>query len=205
MRNFFPALLALLLLGAATPTATRSVRPRTPSAARPVPRAITRVETPPAPDSAQVIALLEGVAHPTCPLPGVATGGQIGAEHVAALRRSGFRTVLDLRGLDEARGFPEADSVRGAGIDYVSIPVTPASLGDSTFEAVRAVMQDAKRYPILVHCRTGSRVGVMLMPWLVLDRGWVLERAESTAVAAGMHGPMRDSALDYITRHTARR
>lgn len=154
------------------------------------------------PDSAAVAAMLDGVSNASCPMPGIATGGQIAAQHVANLKRGGFRSVLDLRAPDEARGFPEATAVRKAGLAYLTLPFTAATLDDATFDRARALLDDAKHQPMLVHCHSGNRVGVVMLPWLVLDRGWDLERATAAAERSGMRaGPMRERALDYIERH----
>ncbi|MEO5617830.1 MAG: protein tyrosine phosphatase family protein [Candidatus Eisenbacteria bacterium] len=158
-----------------------------------------------APDSAAVLALLGGVVNASCPLPGVASGGQVSGEQVKGLARSGFRTVLDLRAADEPRGFDEAAEVSRAGLDYVSIPVTGASLNDATFDRVRELMGNAERHPVMVHCASGNRVGVVLLPWLVLDRGWSVENAVAVAEQGGMRqSPMRDRALAYIEAQRAK-
>lgn len=161
---------------------------------------------PAAPDSATVMGLLRGVRNAACPLAGVATGGQIASDHVKGLAQEGFRTVLDLRDPGEARGFDESGAVTSAGLAYLTLPVTAGTLTDSTFDAVRALMGDARRHPILVHCASGNRVGVVLLPWLVLDRGWKLKDAIAAAVQGGMQeSPMRSQALDYVQRHRAKR
>jgi uncharacterized protein (TIGR01244 family) len=157
----------------------------------------------PPPDSAAVVALLGGTLNAACPLPGVATAGQPDSARIAALAAAGFRTVLDLRLPDEARGYDERATVKAAGLEYATLPVAPATLADSTFAAFRVLMNDAKRAPVLVHCHSGNRVGVVMVPWLVLDRGWPLERALATAEAGGLRaGAMRDRAVDYVKRHT---
>lgn len=158
------------------------------------------------PDSATVMALLAGVGNATCPLPGVASGGQVTPDHLKGLARVGFRTVLDLRAPDEPRGYDEAGSVARAGLDYVTLPVTAATLDDAVFDKARAIMGDARRHPVMVHCASGNRVGVMLLPWLVLDRGWSVTNALSMAERGGMRpSPLRDRALDYIGRSRAKR
>ena len=74
--------------------------------------------------------------------------------------------------------------------------------GIRALEAQRALLGDAKRHPILVHCASGNRVGVVMLPWLVLDRGWKLSDALAAAEQSGMHeSPMRAQSLDYIKRH----
>lgn len=194
---------AVLFLGAsscsaAPPTTTRSAKSGVATPAKPAPRAAAVPGSPP--DSAAVLALLSGVTNATCPLPGVASGGQVSNDHVKRLAGAGFRTVLDMRGEDEPRGYDEATAVRAAGLDYVLIPITGA-LDDATFDRVRAFMSDARHHPVMVHCASGNRVGVALLPWLVLDRGWTLERAVAVAEEGGMRvGALRERAMDYIAR-----
>lgn len=182
---------------AAPRTATRTA----PAAGKPASAAPSAV-----PDSATVMALLAGVANATCPVPGVASGGQVSGEQVNGLARAGFRTVLDLRAPGEFRGYDEAKAVAAAGLDYELLPITAETLDDAAFDRVRTFMSDGKRHPVLVHCASGNRVGVVLLPWLVLDRGWNLTDAVAVAEQGGMRpSPLRDRALDYIDRQRARR
>lgn len=178
------ALVALpLLAGGAAP------RPGTPA--------------PPA-DSAAVMAMLDGVLNPACPLPGVATGGQPREAHVRALAKAGFRIVLDLRLPAEPRGFDEARELRAAGVEYVRLPVTGATLDDATFAKFRRLMRDAGSGGVFVHCQSGNRVGAVMIPWLVLDRGWDLERAVEAARAGGLRGQGLEAlARDYVRRRRA--
>lgn len=157
-----------------------------------------------APDSAQVVAMLAGMQNAACPLAGIATGGQPDSSQLIALQSRGYRTVLDLRAPGEPRGMDEAAVARAAGLAYCALPVTPATLTDSTFGAFRAIAADPGNHPMLVHCASGNRVGAVMIPWLVLDRGWSVERAVATANAGGLHSAeLRDRALDYVTRHTS--
>ncbi len=158
------------------------------------------------PDSAAVLATLSGVVNATCPLPGVASGGQVGADHLKGLAGLGFRTVLDLRTADEPRGYDESRSAARAGLEYLNLPVSGATLDDAMFDRVRELMSDPRRHPVIVHCASGNRVGVALLPWLVLDRGWKLPEAIAAAEQGGMRAsPLRDRALDYIARKGTKR
>lgn len=160
-----------------------------------------RAPSPPA-DSAAVMQLLKGVLNATCPLPGVAAGGQPDEAHVRALAKAGYRTVLDLRTADEPRGFDEPRVVREAGLELVTLPVTAATLADSTYEAFRRVMRSTGPGGVFVHCASGNRVGAVMIPWLVLDRGWDLERAVAEAKLGGMRSPAYEArARDYVRRH----
>jgi uncharacterized protein (TIGR01244 family) len=117
--------------------------------------------------------------------PDVATGGQPDVEQIEELAAAGFRTVVDLRTADEPRGFDEAAAVRAAGMEYINLPVG-THIGDETFAALRAILDDAGKGPVLVHCASGNRVGGALIPHLVLDRGIDLETAVRTGFAIGL-------------------
>lgn len=160
---------------------------------------------PTLPDSAAVLALLAGVHNAACPLPGVATGGQPGSPQVAALAKAGFKTMLDLRAADEARGFDEDAAMAANGVRYVKLPVTPATLNDGVFDQVRKLMTETGGTGVFVHCASGNRVGAALIPWLVLDRGWDMERAVTTAKAGGLKSAeMEATARDYVARKRAK-
>ena len=59
-----------------------------------------------------------------------------------------------------------------------------ALMGDvGAFDRFRRVMKRVPRTGVLVHCHSGNRVGAVMIPWLVLDRGWDLERAVAAAKA----------------------
>jgi uncharacterized protein (TIGR01244 family) len=163
--------------------------------------AAKEVAKPALPDSAAVVALLAGVHNGACPLPGLATGGQPAAEHLAALAKAGFTTVLDLRAADEARGIDEDAAMKTSGLRYVKVPVTPATLDDSVFAEVRKLMTETGGKGVFVHCASGNRVGAVLIPWLVLDQGWDVERAVTTAKAGGLKSPeLEAKARDYVAR-----
>ena len=154
-----------------------------------------------APDSAAVVALLGGTLNAACPVPGVATGGQPDSARFATLAGAGFRTVIDMRRPAEPRGFDAVATAQAAGLEYLALPVSAATLSDSTFDAFRGLMRDARHEPLLAYCSSGNRVGALMVPWLVLDRGWPLERALASAEAGGLRaGPVRDKALDYVKR-----
>lgn len=131
----------------------------------------------------------------------VATGGQPTAADLEALAGVGYRTVLDIRAPGEPRGFREPEVVRGAGMEYLNLPIGHAPLTDATFDEFRRYMQDASRQPILVHCASGNRVGLMMIPWLVLDEGKDPEEAIALALRMGLSSPqLARLALDYVDR-----
>lgn len=151
-------------------------------------------------DTRSIEALLPGVVNAYGPLPGVATGGQPEPGDLEALAAAGFRTVLDTRDPREPRGYDEARAVEAAGMEYVNVPVGGA-ITDGLFQTVRKLMTDPARRPVLVHCATGNRVGIVLIPWMVLDEGMSDREALNAAVRMGLRSPqMAQIAFDYAAR-----
>jgi uncharacterized protein (TIGR01244 family) len=138
----------------------------------------------------------------SCPIDGVAAAGQPDDRMLTELARAGYRTVLDLRAPDEPRGFDEAAAVARAGMQYVPLPVTQATLTDAVFDRFRAVMRDPANRPILVHCASSNRVGALLMPYLMLDEHRSAADALTMARGAGLRSPeLAEMARDYAQRH----
>ena len=146
-----------------------------------------------------------GLANACEPLPGIVTGGQPTAEHLAALKRAGCDVVLDLREPMEPRPYRAPDAVRAAGLEYVNIPFGQGEIGDATFEAaLRTVRELGGRTRALVHCSSGSRVGAALIPYLMLDQGFEEEDAINEAIRIGTRNAgLLEQALDYARRAKA--
>lgn len=165
-------------------------------------RAITR---PAMADSASVVAMLAGVMNGACPYAGVATGGQPSEAHLVSLAKAGYTTVLDLRMADESRGMDEPAAARRAGLAYESLPFVAGTLDDAVFTRFRTLLR-TRGNGVFVHCASANRVNAVLVPWLVLDRGWSLERAFALARANGLRSPeMEAKARDYVARQSRSR
>lgn len=152
----------------------------------------------------EIRRLAPGMPNARAPLPGVATGGQPRAADLEALAKAGYRAILDIRAPQEPRGYDEAAVAARAGLEYINLPVGHGPLGDETFDRFREIVRDAARRPLLVHCASGNRVGLMLIPYFILDEGKTPQEAVRLAVEAGLAGPqLAPLALDYAARHGA--
>jgi uncharacterized protein (TIGR01244 family) len=133
------------------------------------------------------------------PLEYVATAGQPEEEHLRQLAKAGYKTVIDLRTSEEDPGFDEPDVARWAGMEYTNIPVGHETIEEETFEQFRGLMRDPERRPVLVHCASANRVGVLLVPYLVLDEGKSTEEAEEIAAGVGLKSDeLKEAALKYV-------
>jgi len=140
----------------------------------------------------------------TCPRDDIAGAGQPSAAQLAEAARAGVRTVVDLRAAAEPRGFDEASAVRAAGMEYVLLPVTPASLDDATFTRFLAVVRDPAKRPLLVHCATANRVGGLLLPYFLLDEKMPQDAALQLAQEIGLRSAeYARMGIDFARRHAA--
>lgn len=152
-------------------------------------------------DETEIRRITPGMLNAYCPMSGLATGGQPTAADLQGLARAGYRAILDIRGPEERRGYDEVRAARDAGLEYINLPVGHGPLPDELFERFRAILRDASRRPLLVHCASGNRVGLMLIPFLVLDEGRPPREALDTAIQAGLSSPqLAQLALDYVRR-----
>ena len=148
------------------------------------------------------VEALNGVPNACQLLPGVVTGGQPSAAHLAAFLHAGGRLVLDLRDAMEPRPLDEPETVASLGMEYVNVPVGPHSLTDATLDRVRDVLREWGAGPVLVHCASGSRVGAALLPFLMLDNGFDEEDAVAQAMRVGLRSAeLMEWGLDYARRH----
>ncbi len=60
----------------------------------------------------QLLDAIDGVPNACEPMPGIVTGGQPTADHLAALKRAGCEVVLDIR--DPSRGRSARSSIAAA-------------------------------------------------------------------------------------------
>lgn len=147
---------------------------------------------------------LTGVPNACQLLPGVVTGGQPSADHLAAFKAAGGQVVLDLRDPMEPRSLDEGATVASLGMTYVNVPLGPHSMTDATLDRVLEVLREAGDGVVLVHCTSGNRVGGALLPFLMLDHGLEQEDAVDQAMRVGLRSAeLLEWGLDYTRRHQA--
>lgn len=138
----------------------------------------------------------------SCPRDDLAAAGQPSAAQLAEIARAGARTVVDLRAAPEPRGYDEAAAVRAAGMEYVLIPVTPATLDDAAFTRFLGVVRDPSKRPLLVHCATANRVGALFLPYFLIDEKMPEDAALQLAQEIGLKSSdYARMGIDYARRH----
>lgn len=152
-------------------------------------------------------ALQNDVPRLLCLTKSLATGGQPTEQAFNKLAANGFRSILNLRTASEGVDLEkERRLVEQSGMRYISIPVVvSAPRAEQADEFIRVVKEKAN-HPMLIHCRSASRVGAFMMIYRVIEQGWSEEKAEEEAVRIGLHTEeLKKFAKDYIRQHKAKR
>src|SRR5438876_11239956 len=148
----------------------------------------------------QLLDAIAGVPNACEPIPGLVTGGQPAAEHLAALKRAGCPVVIDIREPLEPQPFRTPDAVVAAGLEYRSIPIGHGAVSDTTFSRlVDAVRELVGKKPAFVYCSSGNRVGAGLLPYFMLEQGLEEDDAVAQAMRVGLRSAeLMEQALEYV-------
>jgi len=123
------------------------------------------------------------------PADGVLTGGQPSKQALEQAKQQGYRTIVNLRPAGEFSDWDESAVVKQLGMEYVSIPVgSAADLKDTNIQRLDAVLKDKSKYPIIVHCASGNRVGALFALRAAKIEGKDAETALRIGREAGMTG-----------------
>jgi protein tyrosine phosphatase (PTP) superfamily phosphohydrolase (DUF442 family) len=117
------------------------------------------------------------------PLEGIATGGAPeSAEGFRALAEAGYRTYVDLRSDPEATAAARAEA-EAAGLAYELLPVSgEAELDLASARALDALLDDPARYPLVLACSSGNRVGALL----AVEAFWLDGESPEAALELGL-------------------
>jgi uncharacterized protein (TIGR01244 family) len=124
--------------------------------------------------------------------PRIATAGLLKDGAVGQLKVLGFATILDLRGPQEGTD-AERTAVEAAGLRYANIPVTDVLPSDAQVAEFGRLVEDAKLFPLMIHCGSGNRVGTMWTMYRV-QKGIPFEIAVEEGRTTGMQ-PSRETAV----------
>jgi uncharacterized protein (TIGR01244 family) len=128
--------------------------------------------------------------------PDIATAGQPSEAALLTLKEMGFQVVIDLRAPEEGTAAERA-VVEGAGLRYVSVPITPKEFSREDAAKVAQVLAEEGRGPVLLHCGTANRVGGV---WTVIEvtKGRPYEAAEKEGVRIGLHSEAMKAAVKRV-------
>jgi len=136
-----------------------------------------------------------------------ATGGQPTEQAFSKLAANGFHAVLNLRTAAEGVDLDqERRLVEQSGMRYINIPVVVNAPRPEQADEFIRVVKDKINHPMLIHCRSASRVGAFMMIYRVVEQGWSEGKAEEEAVRIGLHTEgLKKFAKDYIAQQKAKK
>lgn len=131
---------------------------------------------------------------------------QIAVEDIAATAGLGVTLVINNRPENEEEGQTPGPKIeaaaRAAGMDYLAIPITMATLCDGDVSAMQASFAKASG-PVLAYCRTGTR-STLLWSLAQAKDGRDPQAIAQAAAAAGYDvSPVRAAMDAYVTAHRA--
>ncbi len=117
--------------------------------------------------------------------PGIASGGQVEPLHFAVMKKQGYSTVINLR--PDSEDFPRDEETMAvaAGLSYYQIPVNGAALSMDSAYALQWILDEAPDGHVLIHCRSGARVGAIWGLYQALENDLDGAAASDVAMKAG--------------------
>jgi len=111
----------------------------------------------------QVSSPLINLPNGQVPFDGVLTGGQPTFDQIKQAAETGFKTVINLRTDNELPDpAQELTWVEGSGMKYIHIPISvPEGLTPQKTKVFAEALSMPENYPLIVHCKSGNRVGAM--------------------------------------------
>lgn len=134
----------------------------------------------------------------------VGCGGATDPSAMAALKKEGFVSVINLRLASEEGANVEAGraAAQSAGLKYIHLPFNGASPDPKVVDSFLAAVADRANQPVYIHCGSANRVGALWLIKRVLVDGWDVPRATAEAEAIGLTNPgLKRFALDYAETH----
>ena len=132
--------------------------------------------------------------------PQVGFGGATPDSAMNWLKGGGFATVLNLRLSGEEGVDVECSRVaaEAAGLNYIHLPFSAKELDQQLISEFLAVVGDAAKQPVYIHCGSATRVAALWIIGRVLKDGWEIDatREEAAAIA---HKPA--DALAFATAY----
>ncbi len=134
----------------------------------------------------------------------IACAGATTPEAVAAVKKLGYGSIINLRQPNEAGANLEAEeaAARTAGIRYVHLPINTASPDPATIERFLTAVTDPANQPVFVHCASANRAAALWMIKRIDVDKWDEARATEEAAALGLtNAALKTFALDYAHAH----
>ena len=145
--------------------------------------------------SSSTAPLIETAAS-TVETPALRTGGQPSEEELRSWAEQGLTMVIDLRAFDESRGFDEVQILEELGISYFPLPISHGlDLSWNNAVVLDETISNSNG-PVLIHCRSGNRVGALM----ALRFGLNSEVSTEAALEHGRQHGLTSSELEATVR-----
>ena len=134
----------------------------------------------------------------------VGCGGAVDPSAMAALRKDGFVSVVNLRLANEPGADVDAGraAAQAAGLKYIHLPFNAAEPDPKIVESFLSTVADKANQPVFIHCGSANRVGSVWMIKRVLQDKWAVDKAQAEAEAIGLTSPQLVAfATNYINSH----
>lgn len=134
----------------------------------------------------------------------VGCGGQVDPAAMAALRKEGFVSVINLRLPTEEGANVDAGraAAQAAGLKYIHLPFNAAQPDSKVVDSFLAAVADKSNQPVFIHCGSASRVGGMWAIKRALQDKWPVEKALAEGKAIGLNNPgLETFVTGYIKSH----
>jgi len=134
----------------------------------------------------------------------VACAGATTPDSMAAIKRLGFVSVINLRLATEAGADVDAEAAaaRAAGLRHVHLPFNGASPDQAVVDQFLVAIREPMNLPAFIHCATGNRAAAMWMVKRVKVDSWDVGKAGDEAAALGLtSSPLKQFVLDYLLAH----
>ena len=134
----------------------------------------------------------------------VGCGGAVDPTALAALKKEGFVSVINLRVATEEGANIDASkaAAQAAGLKYIHLPFSSAAPDTKVVDRFLEAVADRSNQPVFIHCGVASRAGGMWMIKRVLQDGWPVDKALAEAQAIGLNNPALTAFVtEYINAH----
>lgn len=117
---------------------------------------------------------------------GVLCAGELTPQQLREMAAAGMKTVVNLCVPGES-DWDEGGFVNGLGMRYVNIPVRGAvDVTEENAHRLHEIVAQAANRPLVIHCRSGNRVGALLAIAACRDDGRDVEEAVELGRRAGL-------------------
>jgi uncharacterized protein (TIGR01244 family) len=134
----------------------------------------------------------------------VGCGGATQPTAMAALKKDGFASVINLRMASENGANVEEGraAAQSAGLKYIHLPFDAANPDPALVDRFLTAVSDKSNQPVYIHCASANRVGAVWMIKRALKDGWDVDKARAEAEAIGLSNPrLKLFAVEYINSH----